>query len=190
MVQEWREGPAPLIEMYPTQANSSLGSARWRRRPPLASGARQSESRACWEAACGGMNLTCRWPGSKGSCWWVQRGGRGKGKADARGLRSVPGLPGLRAEGRGMAFSRSLGRFFGGWGDRDKDKDAVMLSGCVSLHRCGDAPVPAALVSSPLPFDDPHTLTHTYCMYTHMVSRMHACIHTRGVNLWMNRNSI
>ncbi len=33
---------------------------------------------------------------------------------------------------------------------------------CVLLRRCGDAPIPAALVSSPLPFDDQHTHTHTH----------------------------
>lgn len=41
---------------------------------------------------------------------------------------------------------------------------------CVSLHRCGDAPIPAALVSSLLPFDAQHTQTHTS-------ARPHGCTH-------------
>lgn len=71
------------------------------------------------------------------------------------GYRSVPGLPGLRAEGRGMIFSHCLGRVF-----LCVLFCVAVLSRCVSLRRCGDAP-PAALVSSPLPFDDQHTHTYT-----------------------------
>lgn len=49
----------------------------------------------------------------------------------------------------------------------------AMLSDCVSLRRCGDAPIPAALVSSPLPFDQStHSFvdTHIHCTL-HMQAR-------------------
>lgn len=50
-----------------------------------------------------------------------------------------------------------------GYGHREKAWYSLAVSlfrgalFCASLHRCGDAPVPAVLVSSPLPFDDRHT---------------------------------
>lgn len=94
---------------------------------------------------------------SKGSDGWVGEG-EVRGERGARmGYCSAPGLPGLWAEGRGMIFSHCLGKkFFFFW-------RALF---CVSLHRCGDAPIPAVLVSSPLPFDDQHTLSHGF-METH-----------------------
>lgn len=46
-----------------------------------------------------------------------------------------------------------------------------MLSAFVSLHRCEDAPIPAAPVSSLLPFDDQRI--HIYIVFTHNREHTH-----------------
>lgn len=51
-----------------------------------------------------------------------------------------------------------------------------MLSAFVSLHRCEDAPIPAAPVSSLLPFDDQRI--HIYIVFTH--NREHTHTQTGG----------
>lgn len=51
-----------------------------------------------------------------------------------------------------------------------------MLSAFVSLHRCEDAPIPAAPVSSLLPFDDQRI--HIYIVFTH--NRKHTHTHRLG----------
>lgn len=85
---------------------------------------------------------------------------REKGEAGVRrgtGCGLVPVLPGLQAEGRGMIFCHCLT-------ERELCVCVCFLTpaGCVSLHhRCEAAPLPAALVSSLLPFDQ-HTHTHIY----------------------------
>lgn len=83
-------------------------------------------------------------------------GGRGRSERRARGA-------------DGVLLCARVARVMG----RRKRHDILSLSWkkffffwralfCVSLHRCGDAPIPAVLVSSPLPFDDQHTLSHGF----------------------------
>lgn len=116
--------------------------------PSVASTARQSESRACCEAECGGMNLTCCWMDSKGSCGWREEQGGREGR-----LRRAQGWDGSTALCQGCPGYRQTEE---AWYSLSVLEDflCVMLSACVSLHRCEDAPIPAAPVSSLLPFDD------------------------------------
>lgn len=102
-----------------------------RERPLQRPGSASPSQEPAGKQRVGGMNLTCRWTESKGSY------GAGEGEAGAgmgMGYRSVPGLPRLRAEGRGMIFSHCLG---GGFLVRVVLCVATPLWGCSDPCRSG-----------------------------------------------------
>ncbi|KAI9544045.1 hypothetical protein NQZ68_005094 [Dissostichus eleginoides] len=113
VAQEWKEGASMwtvplLIEMYPTQKNPTSGWIFGANIPPPQPPGRASPSQEpAGTQRVGGMNLTCRWTQSKGSCGWGGEARRARGVTG--GTRSVPVLPRLRAEGRGMTLPLCLG---------------------------------------------------------------------------------
>lgn len=112
--------------------------------PPSASGEHQSESNAYWDAV--GVR------GYAGRGWsWHSIGWNLKDLMAVRG-RWGNGVP-LRAR-----VARVMGSGKKAWYSLTVSLFLCTLF-CASLHRCGDAPIPAVLVSSPLPFDDQHTRT-------------------------------
>ena len=168
-VSWWRngkEGPlwtVPLlIEMYPTQANPTSGWICDANAPFSVRGA------------------PVRVKSLLGSSVW----GEWTWRAAGRSLKDPMGR-GRERRPRGWGWGTALCQGCPGYGQKEEawysltvlEEVSWYVLFCVSLHRCGDAPIPAALVSSPLAFDDQHTHTHTP---THIVS----WIHTSERSLW------